>query len=94
MHLLIYLYLFALYVLAPICQNLVAGLHEMPRRLRTYRVNYGEQSLTDHAIKEGWYNVQDFRMSNVADNAKLGDCGTFYPIVLNSECFIKTLFQY
>ena len=63
----------------------------MTRRLRTYRIIQNEPSVTDHVIKEGWYNLQDFRMSNIADNAKLGDCGTYYPIVLNSEFFLLLL---
>ena len=71
--------------LAPACQNDVSVLHDMTRRLRTYRIIHSEPSVADHVIKEGWYNLQDFRMSNIADNAKLGDCGTYYPIVLNSE---------
>lgn len=74
----------------PACAN-VSPLPDLNRRSPSYMVTLNELMINDKDLKEAWYNLGRYQLSDASVSPAEGSCGTEYPLYLNgstsTRCF-------
>lgn len=76
---------FSFYSMSIECLVEARQLHDMLRRIDTYKTAFGEPVVTDHKTAEQWYSLGQYRLAGATPDLKPGSCGSPFPIVLSGN---------